>query len=373
MNPAYLLSQKKMRKILQSYRDSSPVKTISKNEAAAIDLRIGHIQDKPVKRLVIHFHSNGCGWKNTSGGCTMCGFWNETTQMKDRINADNFINQYESVLKKIDLRSYPILCLYNAGSLLNAKEVPHEALEYIFKSISTVPEIQRVAIESRVEYADAEKIAALKSLLKGRELVIGTGFESSNDIIRELCVHKGIQKKKFENYIEHMRSQDISTRIYILIKPPFLTEAEAIEDAVATTKYLYSLGIKDIHYETMTIEENTLVSTLYHKGLYQLPWLWSIIEIIKQVSPFINPYISPFRYITDSQMVPSNCKWCSQSVTDAILNKYCADYDLSHLMDLDCSCHSNWQTEMDKKNDLPVEERVGRTLEALSEERRVSS
>jgi uncharacterized Fe-S cluster-containing MiaB family protein len=85
MNFANLSVQQKMRKVLQSYRDSAPVKTISKNEAAAIDLRIGHIQDNPVKRLVIHFRSNGCGWKNAAGGCIMCGFWNETTQMKDKI------------------------------------------------------------------------------------------------------------------------------------------------------------------------------------------------------------------------------------------------------------------------------------------------
>lgn len=363
----FVEAQIKMHQLLKYYLENSPHKVFIKDEIASSDIRIGHIDSKPVKRLVIQLRSNGCGWKK-SGGCTMCGFWSETSQMKEKISAEDFVNQFKRVLKKFDITQFPILSIYNAGSLLNEEEVPLSALEKMFNIISQLPTIKRVVIESRTEYVDFKKVQRLKSILKEKELVIASGLESSNDTIRQLCIHKGIQKKHFENYIEQANSLGIKTRIYILIKPPFLTEGEAIEDAVSSTKYLYDLDVKDIHYETMTIEEHTLVHTLYEKGYYQLPWLWSIIEISKRVSPFIKPYVSPFRYIADSIEVPHNCRLCTETVTKAIFNGYCSSFDLSHLRNLDCACKTRWLEAIKEKNNKPIEKRVLHILSGLTPE-----
>jgi radical SAM enzyme (TIGR01210 family) len=362
----------KMHQLLKYYTRITPLKAFSKDHVAKADVRIGQLEGKPVKRLVIHLRSNGCAWKK-SGGCSMCGFWSETSQMKDKIGIENFINQFENILKTFDIKKYPILCIYNAGSMLNEKEVPFEALEKIFKLISQVPEIQQVVIESRVEYILSEKLRRLKNILKNKDLIVGVGLESANDTIRNLCIHKGLNKHSFERTIELVQSIGVKTVIYVLIKPPFLTEGESIEDAVSTTKYLCDLDVKTIHYETMTIENNTLAHVLFQKGYYQLPWLWTIIEIIEQVSPIIKPFVSPFRYIAEAETVPHNCGYCTPFVKKALLEDYCSSYDLSHLTSLRCDCRTLWLEEIEKQNELLIEERMIKTLSDLEKELETTS
>lgn len=357
----------KLEKFLKQIVESTPRRVFSKDEVVKTDVRIGHIGGKPVKRLVIHLRSNGCGWKK-SGGCTMCGFWNETSQQKDRVEAEDFISQFKGALKAFNLYKYPILSIYNAGSAFNEEEIPFEALESIFRMISKIPTIKQIILESRIEYMTKDRIRQLKNIINGKDLIIGVGLESSNDTIRELCIHKGLPKKRIEEYIELSKSLGMNSRIYVLIKPPFLTEMEAIEDVVGTTRYLYDLGVSDIHYETTTIEENTLVHILFNKRLYQLPWLWSIVEIINRVSPFAKPFLSPFRYIVNAQGIAHNCRLCNNKVTYALLDDYCSSFDLSCLKKLDCSCKSRWLEEIMKPAELSLEERVLKILLELSNE-----
>lgn len=364
-NSDFVEACQKMQQLLKKYMENTPCKSFSKNKIAASDIRVGHVDGKAVKRLVIHLRSNGCGWKK-SGGCTMCGFWSETSQLKEKIHTKHFINQFKDVLKKFDIAQFPILSIYNAGSILNEDEVPFFALEKIFNLVTQIPTIKQVVLESRIEYIDFEKVRCLKSILKEKELVIASGLESSNDTIRELCIHKGLPKKHFERYIEQTHSFGVKTSIYLLIKPPFLTEYEAIEDAVTSAKYLYDLNVRDIHFETMTIEEYTLVHTLYDKGYYKVPWLWSIIEIIKRLSPSIKPFISPFRYIANSKEVPNNNHLCTETVTKAILNDYCSDFNISHLVNLDCTCKRQWLEAIEETDIQPIEKRALHYLAILS-------
>ncbi|MFC2142067.1 archaeosine biosynthesis radical SAM protein RaSEA [Acidobacteriota bacterium] len=359
--PSYITAQKIIQNVLTHIGQNSPTKTYRPDEIAKYDIRIGHIGGKPVKRLAIHFRSNGCGWKK-SGGCTMCGFWTETSQGKDIVKTEDFVIQFQKTLAEIDITRYPILCLYNAGSVLNESEFPFQALEKIFSKIIQFPSIKRVVLESRIEYVDPAKIKFLEKKLQGKELIIASGLESSNDIVRDLCIHKGISQNKFESYIEKTKSNGINARVYLLIKPLFLTEAEAIEDAVSSTEYLLNLEVNDIHYETMTIEENTLAYELFRKKNYHVPWLWSIIEIIRQVSPDVHPFISPFLYIADSIAVPHNCTLCSESITKALLVDYCSSLDPSILSNLECSCSSEWKKELKTNDSRSIENRVFQTL-----------
>ncbi len=137
---------------------------------------------------------------------------------------------------------------------------------------------------------------------------------------------------------------------------------------MSTVKYLHDLGIDDIHYEAMTIQEDTLIHELHKRGYYRTPWLWSILEILRQVTPYAKPFISPFRYIADVKEVPHNCDRCSPQVTDLILNQYCSHFDLKKLEPVECSCKDQWLEELSRKEPLSIEERVLKiTSELLSQ------
>lgn len=342
-------------------------KDFDPDKVARTDVRIGHVDGKTVDRFVVHFRSTGCLWDKKAGGCTMCGFWSETAQFKRFITRRNFVNQFVDVLQTHELQKYPVLSLYNAGSFLAEQEIPFSAVEEIMGLIvEKLPDLKRVIIESKVEYVEKEKLRALKKILGNRtQLALAVGFESQDDTVRNLCISKGCTKRQFENAIELTRSDGLHSIVYLILKPPFLTEREAVDEAVASTRYVHRVGVSEINYETMTIESDTFINLLYAEGLYTLPWLWSVAEILKQVRPLATPFLTPFRYIADSIDTPKNCPLCTRAMVDSIYQDYCADFDVSHFANVACSCRGDWQREMDRQDSRSIPERVLSSLALL--------
>jgi radical SAM enzyme (TIGR01210 family) len=112
------------------------------------------------------------------------------------------------------------------------------------------------------------------------ELEIGMGFESSNDLVRNICVNKGEKIEDFKNAIELINERGFLSLAYVLLKPPFLTEQESIDDASASVHDAVSLGFDRISLEPMTIHKYTVVDALRYANQYSTPWLWSVLEVI---------------------------------------------------------------------------------------------
>src|SRR5207342_2668184 len=79
-----------------------------------------------------------------------------------------------------------------------------------------------------------------------------------------------------------LRRRGVSLVPLIMVKPPFLSEAQAIHDVVETLQWLDSFDLPRVDLEMATVEEHTLVCDLWSNGLYQTPRLWSVIEILKR-------------------------------------------------------------------------------------------
>ena len=219
---------------------------------------------------------------------------------------------------------------------------------------------------------DRDKLRRLRNILGDRtQLALAVGFESQDDTVRNLCINKGCTRKQFENSVELTRSEGLHSIVYLILKPPFLTEREAVDEAVASTRYVREVGVNEVNFETMTIESNTFVNQLYAQGLYTLPWLWSVAEILERVRPIATPFLTPFRYIADSIDTPKNCPKCTRSVIDGIYQKYCADFDVAHFSSLTCSCKADWQREMERVDSRSIPERVLSALALLRERRDV--
>ncbi len=358
--PRYRQALRELRGVLREMKQDIRPKDFNPDKVARTDVRIGHVGQQTVERFVVHFRSTGCLWDKRAGGCTMCGFWNETAQFGRPIAHRNFVNQFVDVLHTHDLRKYPVLSLYNAGSFLVEQEIPFSAVEEIARLIATeLPDLKRVIIEGKVEDADRDKLRALKRIVGDRiQLALAVGFESQDDTVRGLCINKACTKKQFENCIELTRAEGLHSIVYLILKPPFLTEREAIDEAVASTRYVCRVGVSEVNYETMTVESDTFVNLLYNHGQYQLPWLWSVGEILKLVRPIATPFLTPFRYIVDSIDTPKNCPHCTRTMVENIYQKYCADFDVSHFENATCACKADWRAELDREDPRPIPERV---------------
>jgi radical SAM enzyme (TIGR01210 family) len=328
------------------------------NAASAIrtEARVGHIENKPVARLVVFLRGTGCEWMERGGGCTMCGFFKATAGRL--ISAEEHMEQLRAALKPLKQRTFPIICLYNDGSLLNEQEVPRPALFAMARYVASLAGTRRVVVESRAEFITREVVTELKKVLGPVELEIAIGLETANDSVRHLCINKGLALTGFEKAVERAASAGCRIRPLLLVKPPFLTESEAIHDVVATIDYLSELGVPAADLEAMTIEEGTLVHRLWQAGRYELPWLWSIVEILESTGPDYPVYVSPFSYSVGALDAPKNCPACTAETLETIFGSYNRFFDRSSLASLDCECRIDWERSKLRRDSRPLDRRV---------------
>ena len=82
--------------------------------------------------LVVILNSSGCSWSlSESGGCSMCGYSNDTIK---EVTAENLINQIKGVINsesKIQKKKIESVKLFNSGSFLDQKEIPITAQDEI--------------------------------------------------------------------------------------------------------------------------------------------------------------------------------------------------------------------------------------------------
>lgn len=289
----------------------------------------------------------------------MCGFYNASTGGIPVKPADH-IAQFKSEIGKHDVSKFDMIGLYNGGNVLNNGEINLETLCDIFKIIAKLPSIRRVTIESMLQYLHEAKLRDLLNALNGKELEIGIGVESMNPEIRSTCIHKYFSNERLQKKLAMLRSLGIKTRIYLLFKPPFLTEGEAVADFVSSVQELASYEVDSIDCEAMTIQQDTLVHVLSSAGIYRVPWLWSIIEIIKLTAKVAQRpiYISPFRYIVPSLEIPANCDKCNERIRRTILDDYNKNLDVASLRLTSCVCKETWEQEMQMVDTRPIETRV---------------
>lgn len=319
---------------------------------AHFEIREEYFQGKYVKRAVIFLLSNGCEWALKSAyGCSMCGHIAKQTRSKEPISADDFIVQFKTAFSTIDFRDIPILNIFNNGSFLNENELPSEARRTILRLISWKKDIKRLLIESRPEFITESIIREIKSLLPNTELEIAIGLETSDDFRRIISINKGFSLSQFAQAADIIKKNKIRLRSYILLKPPFYSEKEGIDDAVESINTAFSLGVDVISLEAMTVQKYTLIEYLFNKNLYKMPWLWSINEVIKKTSHLGRVYVGLFKFYPSPDSVPNNCSLCNDVTMNAIV-EYNRTLRTEVLDGLHCQCKDDWENNLNSEIDF---------------------
>jgi len=332
----------------------------------AADIREENFKGKNDKRAVMYLMSNGCEWALKDGsGCTMCGHLAKQTRRDKSISAKEFYQQFISEFKKIDFRKYPLLNLYNNGSFFNENEMPQEAMKKMLKTINRHPDIKMLVLESRPEFVTEEKVKEIKEIIPGKHVEIAIGLEMKNDFFRTLCINKGFLLEQYKKAAEII-TRYFNLRTYVLLKPPFLTEKEAIDNAVETIECAFAAGSAVVSLEACTIQDFTLVKYLADKDLYHTPWLWSILEVVKSTAALGKLVIGMFKFFPSPNKVPYNCDRCSPAVMQAI-QRYNRTFMINDFEQIDCECKKKWQKEI-KKEQLPFEERLKNILHLIKSE-----
>ena len=230
--------------------------------------------------------------------------------------------------------------VYTSGSFFDSVEVPRPAWEALGKLVRG----KVVIAETRPEFVVSDRISSfLETIDDGSRtipLYVAMGLETSSDSIREKCINKGFSWKDFLRAAETARSAGAGVKAYLLAKPPFLTEREAIEDMVSSAGDLR--GIADlVSLNPCTVQKGTELEYYWKRGAYRPPYLWSILFILSRVPMHVQ--CEPLA--GGRERGAHNCGACDHAILRGI-----RDYSLSGdrgliegLLEMDCGCRKEWE------------------------------
>ncbi|MDQ7825641.1 MAG: archaeosine biosynthesis radical SAM protein RaSEA [Candidatus Eremiobacteraeota bacterium] len=313
------------------------------------------IEGKKGKRLMVILRTRGCSHAlGSSGGCAFCGFKELSTKGMPVPGLD-IITQFEKALFLHYTLNEDIaeIDIYNSGSFLNRIEIPPPVGEHIFSKISEHPHIRKILIESRPEYIVSEKsqLGKLKGLLGDKMLEVGIGLETKRDDLRLEVLKKGFTLEQFNEAAAVLAPLGIHLLAYVLLKPPGLSEGEAVRDAIDSIYYLNdlgkSLGIQvKVALQPTFVPQNTPLEELYFKGLFTPPKLWSVIEVLR--ATFSLP-VEIEVGLSDEGLAAGrtaeNCELCNEQARE-LVREFNATQDRKVLSVFSCPCKIKWKELM---------------------------
>ena len=297
------------------------------------------LDEKIVDVFVIIFRTKGCSWAQNSG-CSMCGYFNDS--LWKNILDDDLLTQFKTAMEKYEGQKF--IKIFTSGSFLDDKEIKTKIRnEILGKLLETA---DKVSVESRPEYVTNEKLSNFKDLFQSKTFEVGIGLETANDFVRENAINKGFTFNDYKKAAKNLKKYDFKLKTYVLIKPPFLTEKESIDDSINTVKKIKE-NTDVISFNPTNVQRNTLVEYLWKRRQYRPAWLWSIMDILRESKKIAgNVRIKCDVVGGGSIRGAHNCKSCNHRFLDAISN-FSLSQDVKLLKNLDCDCKEKWLDQLD--------------------------
>ncbi len=296
------------------------------------------------KALAVVLSTIGCAHaRSDSGGCTMCSYLLDGVH--EQPTAEQIVAQFQTALKEIETAAPPIsIKIYTSGSFFDDEEIPPEARTQILRLISRDERIREVIIESRPEYVSESILSTLRAVLADRNIEIGMGLESADDTIRAVCINKAFNLNTFKEALRTAKKYNVGIRAYVLLKPPFLTERDALLDAISTIEEARKMGVTTISLNPVNVQKETLVEKLWIKGNYRPPWLWSVIEVLRRGTSTSDKWM---KIVCDpvaggKPRGAHNCGKCDSDIMEAI-RRFSLKQDPTAIQNLSCDCINQWE------------------------------
>jgi radical SAM enzyme (TIGR01210 family) len=294
---------------------------------------------KIIDALVIIFRTQGCSWAFKSG-CSMCGYFNDS--MWKKVSNDDLLKQFNSAMEKYNNEKF--VKIFTSGSFLDDSEIKPKLRNKILSKLFETTE--KVSVESRPEFATNDKLSVIKDTIRSKTFEVGIGLETANDFIRKNAINKGFTFKDYKKAANTLKKNDFRLKTYILIKPPYLTEKESIQDCIKTVESIKKYT-DIISFNPTNVQRNTFVEYLWKQRKYRPPWLFSIIEILKE-SKKIAGNITLKCDIAGGGSIRGahNCKSCDHQFLNAI-SEFSLFQKINIFKDLNCDCREKWFDQLD--------------------------
>jgi hypothetical protein len=169
-----------------------------------------------------------CPWR-----CLMCDLWKNTTTQT--VPPGAITRQIEYALSQLSSRPEQIK-LYNSGSFFDQAAIPPTDYPAIARTVAFA---KHIVVESHPRLV-GEKVLRFRDLLAG-SLEVAMGLETVHpEVLPRL--NKKFELTHFSHAAGFLWNNGISVRAFVLVKPPFMDEAEGLEWAVKSAEFALSCG-----------------------------------------------------------------------------------------------------------------------------------
>jgi len=292
-----------------------------------------------VNAFVIIFRTRGCSWALKSG-CSMCGYFNDS--LWEKISDEDLLEQFDTAMKKYNGETF--VKIFTSGSFLDDGEVKPAVRKKILSRL--VETVDKISVESRPEYITDKKLSDIKKILNGKTFEVGIGLETANDHIRNNYLNKGFSFDDYKKAAKILKKHGFLVKTYVLIKPPFMTEEESINDAVNTVDKIKKITDL-VSFNPTNVQRNTFVSYLWNRRRYRPAWLWSVVDILEKSSKTTDGVRIKCDIAGGGSIRGAhNCKSCDRQFLNAIY-KFSLSGDTKVFKNLDCDCKESWLDQLD--------------------------
>jgi len=298
---------------------------------------VDRIDNKFLSTLTVILKTSGCSWNR----CRMCSYRHvRLGAAGEKGLAEQLLAQVSWMREHFCMEEIDCVKVYTSGSFFDPAEVPLPARN----ALGTLVRGKIVIAETRPEFVIPDRIASFRDIIDDGShdppLYIAIGLETSDDRVREKCINKGFIWEDFLLASKTARSEGAGIKAYLLVKPPFLTERESIDDTISSVKALR--GIADmVSLNPCSVQRGTELEYYWKRGEYRPPYLWSILSILSSIQGHV--LCDPLG--GGRERGAHNCGVCDRSILQGI-----RDYSLSGdrelvegLLEMECACREEWE------------------------------
>lgn len=166
--------------------------------------------------------------------CLMCDLWKYTTD--ESVSEGAIPRQIDYGLERLPEARH--VKLYNSGNFFDRKAIPPEDYAAIAERLNG---FETVIVENHPKLC-GRSCVRFQDMLEGK-LEIALGLETVHPQVFDR-LNKQMTLDDFKQAVSYLGTHDISTRAFILLRPPFMDNQEGVTWALRSIEFAFDAGVE---------------------------------------------------------------------------------------------------------------------------------
>jgi len=203
--------------------------------------------------------------------CLMCDLWKHTTD--ETVPEGAIPAQIDVALDRLPPARH--IKLYNSGNFFDRKAIPPSDYDAIAERVVG---FDTVIVENHPKLCN-DACVDFSERLDG-QFEIALGLETAHPTVLDR-LNKRMTRDDFKRAVGFLREHAIDVRTFILLRPPFLSEAEGVEWALRSIEFAFDAGVQTCSV-VPTRPGNGMMQQLAADGHYAPPAMASIETVLEE-------------------------------------------------------------------------------------------